>query len=150
MPDDLDGSPFTSETAQIAVAQAKKAAIDKGLERKAEVMATLAVNADLVGAYHDAYSDPQKLADLYNAASARIAQDVLTGTIKATGAQAAQLIKEFTAAARLVTGQATSVTESVSSVERTSRIQELRERLDQAQAGHDKAAEAGRVVPISS
>lgn len=150
-PPDLDGSEFTPETALLAVEQAKKAKIEQGMVRKAEVMASLAVNAELVQAYDQAYPDPVKLSNLYTAASARIAQDVLTGQIEVRGSQAAQLIKELTAASRLVLGEATSITDTSTAEERQARIREIREQLDISEAQAKAAAEAGGVVvPIGS
>ena len=150
-PPDLDGSAFTPETALLAVEQAKKAKIEQGMVRKAEVMASLAVNAELVQAYDQAYPDPVKLSNLYTAASARIAQDVLTGQIEVRGSQAAQLIKELTAASRLVLGEATSITDTSTAEERQARIREIREQLDISEAQAKAAAEAGGVVvPIGS
>ena len=151
MPDDLDGSQFTPETALLAVEQAKKAKIEQGMVRKAEVMASLAINAELVQAYDEAYPDPVKLSNLYTAASARIASGILTGAIEVSGSQAAQLIKELTAASRLVIGEATSISDSSTAEERAARIKEMREALDHAEAQTKAAAEAGGVVvPINS
>lgn len=137
------------EIRSIGVEQAR----NEALERRALILERIAVSSELVSAYDEAYPDGAARSKLYKAAADRIAHDVLAGRAdieKWNGSQLAAMINALVNAGRLEAGEATSSTESLPPEERAERMRLLRAEVDRQQADADKAAQAGRVVPMNA
>lgn len=137
------------EIRSIGVEQAR----NEALERRAVILERIAVSTELVDAYESAYPDGTKRSSLYKAAADRIAHDVLTGRAdieKWNGSQLAAMLNALINAGRLEAGEATSSTESVPPEQRAERMRILRDEVDRQASDADKAAQAGRVVPMNA
>lgn len=143
---------FDSERAREIRSVGVEKARNEALERRAEILERIAVSTELVAAYEGAYPNGLERAKLYKAAADRIAHDVLSGKAdleKWNGSQMAAMMNALVNAGRLEAGEVTSSTESIPPEERAERMRILREEFDRQQDDAEKAAQAGRVVPLA-
>lgn len=140
---------FGNQRTAAAINNGAQQATDEANERRAYILETIAISAELIKSWNDAYPDNMARGALYKAASMKLAHQVLTGEIAVTGGQVASLVRELSQAGRLEMGEVTSSHESVTTpAERKERLKEIQEAVSAAREDAERAEEAAKVVPM--
>lgn len=134
---------FERQRDEATRAVAAQEARDEANRNRAYILESIAISAELIQSWEQAYPTNERRGALYKAAAMKLANKVLTGEIEVGPAQVASVIRELSTAGRLEMGEATSSSESsqLSAEERKERLAMIREQVEAAERAAGASAD---------